>query len=106
MYVYQLAKALGLSYGAVQWYVVKLERMGVVKTIKVGNRRYVALGEASWEDVVRVRDVLEDFLRALAAHGVGLDATLRQAFDKLDSRLADLLRELALGVVSRLGRYA
>lgn len=39
--VYQIAKHLGLSYGAAQWHVFVFEREGLVKTVKVGEKRLV-----------------------------------------------------------------
>jgi DNA-binding transcriptional ArsR family regulator len=37
--VYQIAKALGISYGAAQWHIYVLEREGVVFSVVQGRRR-------------------------------------------------------------------
>jgi predicted ArsR family transcriptional regulator len=41
--VYKLAKSLGLTYGGAQWHIYRLECRGLVYTVRVGGRRYVAL---------------------------------------------------------------
>ena len=38
--VYKLAKSLGLTYGGAQWHIDRLERRGLVYTVRVGGRRY------------------------------------------------------------------
>jgi DNA-binding transcriptional ArsR family regulator len=38
--VYKLAKLLGLTYGGAQWHIDRLERRGLVYTVRVGKRRY------------------------------------------------------------------
>jgi DNA-binding transcriptional ArsR family regulator len=38
--VYKLAKSLGLTYGGAQWHIGRLERRGLVYTVRVGGRRY------------------------------------------------------------------
>ena len=38
--VYKLAKSLGLTYGGAQWHIDRLERLGLVCTVRVGGRRY------------------------------------------------------------------
>ncbi|MGC8994020.1 MAG: helix-turn-helix domain-containing protein [Pyrobaculum sp.] len=95
--IYRLAKELGLSYGAVQWYVFSLERDGVVETVKIGKRRYVALKATDWMGNVRVSDVLEDFLLTLAAFGVKPDMTVGEALGVLERKaphIAELLRKM------------
>lgn len=95
--IYRLAKALGLSYGAVQWYIFSLEREGVVETVKIGKKRYVALKAVDWSRSVRIADVMEDFMLTLAAYGVKPDMTLQQAFEVLEKKaphIAELLRKM------------
>ncbi|ACB40207.1 helix-turn-helix domain-containing protein [Pyrobaculum neutrophilum] len=95
--VYRLAKALGMSYGAIQWYIYTLEREGVVETVKIGKRRYVVLKASDWMGNVKVGDVLEEFLLTLAALGVRQDMTLREALETLEKKaphIAELLRRL------------
>ena len=38
--VYKLVKSFGLTYGNVQWHIDRLERRGLVYTVRVGGRRY------------------------------------------------------------------
>ena len=95
--VYRLAKALGLSYGTAQWYIFSLEREGLVHTIKIGKRRYVALKTSDWFASVRVADVMEEFLLTLSAFGVKPEMTLREAIDVLERKaphIAELLRKM------------
>ncbi len=95
--VYRLAKALGLTYGAVQWYIFSLEREGLVHTIKIGKRRYVALKTSDWFANVKVADVMEEFLLTLLTFGVKPDMTLREAIEVLEKKaphIAELLRKL------------
>jgi DNA-binding transcriptional ArsR family regulator len=61
--VYSIAREMGVSYGAIQWWLSCLERKGVVKTVKVGRRRYVVL--ASRNPSVLVEDLLEELRRAV-----------------------------------------
>jgi DNA-binding transcriptional ArsR family regulator len=95
--VYRLAKALGLSYGATQWYIFSLEREGLVHTIKIGKRRYVALKTSDWFASVRVADVMEEFLLTLSTFGVKPEMTLREAVEVLERKaphIAELLRKI------------
>jgi DNA-binding transcriptional ArsR family regulator len=95
--VYRLAKALGLSYGAAQWYIFSLEREGLVHTIKIGKRRYVALKTSDWFASVRVADVMEEFLLTLSTFGVKPEMTLREAVEVLERKaphIAELLRKI------------
>ncbi len=43
MTIYEMARELGVQYGAVRWHVYVLEREGVVKTEKRRGRTYVEL---------------------------------------------------------------
>jgi DNA-binding transcriptional ArsR family regulator len=63
--VYKLAKSLGLTYGGVQWHIDRLERRGLVYTVRVGGRRYVALKGVDLFAKVTVEDVVEELIRAL-----------------------------------------
>lgn len=95
--IYKLAKELGLSYGAVQWYVFTLEREGLVETIKVGKKRYVALKTSDWMKSIRVSDVLEEFILTLATYGIKQDMTLDDALRVLEEKaphIAELLRHI------------
>jgi Sugar-specific transcriptional regulator TrmB. len=95
--VYRLAKALNMSYGTVQWYIYSLEREGLVVTIRVGKRRYVALKTSDWFANIKVSDVLEEFLLTLSAFGVKPEMTLRDAVEVLEKKaphIAELLRKM------------
>ena len=97
--VYKIAKALGLSYGAAQWHLFYLERQGLIKTYRVGNRRYVAINPASdILNVVKVRDVLKDVELTLRAYGIKPDMTVAEAVEKLAEEaphLAELVKMIA-----------
>ncbi|MGK0548462.1 MAG: helix-turn-helix domain-containing protein [Pyrobaculum sp.] len=95
--LYKLAKELGLSYGAVQWYVFSLEREGLVETIKVGKRRYVTLKTSDWMENIKVGDVLEELLLTLAAFGVKPVMSLGEALAVLNRKaphIAELLKKI------------
>jgi DNA-binding transcriptional ArsR family regulator len=94
--VYKLMKSLGLTYGAVQWHVGKLERRGLVCTVRVGGRRYVALKGVDLFAKVAVEDVVEELIRALFAHGVELKTPLREALEKLEAKAPHLAEALRL----------
>ena len=70
--VYKLAKLLGLTYGGAQWHIDRLERRGLVYTVRVGKRRYVVLKGVDLFAKVTVEDVVEELIRALSAYGVEL----------------------------------
>lgn len=97
MPIYRLAKEVGLSYGATQWYVFTLEREGIVETVKIGKRRYVMLKTTDWMSSIKVSDVLEDFMLTLAAFGVKPDMSIQKAVEILDRKaphVAELLRKM------------
>ncbi len=92
--VYKIAKALGLSYGAAQWHIFYLERQGLVKTYKVGNRRYAAINPAADAlSIIKVEDVLEDVALTLMAYGIKPNMTVAEAVERLE-RVAPHLAEL------------
>jgi DNA-binding transcriptional ArsR family regulator len=96
--VYKLAKSLGLTYGGAQWHIDRLERRGLVYTIRVGGRRYVALKGVDLFAKVTVEDVVEELVQALSAYGVELKTPLREALEKLEAKaphLAEALRLIA-----------
>ena len=96
--VYKLAKSLGLTYGVAQWHIDRLERRGLVYTIRVGGRHYVALKGVDLFAKVTVEDVVEELVQALSAHGVELKTPLREALEKLEAKaphLAEALRLIA-----------
>ena len=96
--VYDIAKALGVTYGTAQWYVYDLERRGLIRTVKIGKRRYVVLPDRDWLESVMVSDAVEELLRVLSAHGISGEMSLRRAIEILEHKapqVADLLRRLA-----------
>jgi DNA-binding transcriptional ArsR family regulator len=96
--VYKLAKSLGLTYGGAQWHIGRLERLGLVYTIRIGGRRYVALKGVDLLAKVAVEDVVEELVQALSVHGVELKTPLREALERLESKaphLAEALRLIA-----------
>ena len=95
--VYRLAKALGLSYGAVQWHIFTLEREGLVETIRVGKRQYVALKTADVARTIKVADALEELALTLRAYGVRPDMSLQEAIELLEKKaphIAEILKRL------------
>jgi DNA-binding transcriptional ArsR family regulator len=98
--MYRLAKITGMSYGAVQWHVFTLERGGVVRTFKIGRRRYVALNTDEWMSSIRVADVLEELALTFRALGVDPGASLRDALALLERKaphIAHLVRKILEG---------
>lgn len=104
--LYKLAKELGLSYGAVQWYVFSLEREGLVETIKVGKRRYVTLKTSDWMENIKVGDVLEELLLTLAAFGVKPEMSLGEALAVLNRKAPHIAELLKKNNAKRLGYLA
>jgi DNA-binding transcriptional ArsR family regulator len=94
--VYKLAKLLGLTYGGAQWHIDRLERRGLVYTIRVGGRRYVALKGVDLFAKVTVEDVVEELIRALSAYGVELKTPLREALERLEAKAPHLAEALRL----------
>jgi DNA-binding Lrp family transcriptional regulator len=94
--VYKLAKALGLTYGGVQWYIDRLERRGLVYTVKIGRRRYVALKGADLFAKVTVEDVVEELIRVLSAYGIELKTPLQEALERLEAKAPHIAEALRL----------
>jgi Predicted transcriptional regulator len=70
--VYQIAKALGISYGAAQWHLYVLERDGVVFTVSQGRRRVVVLRDSfdAYVGSLRMMDFFRDLWEFLRSRGV------------------------------------
>jgi DNA-binding Lrp family transcriptional regulator len=81
--VYQLAKELRATYGAVQYYIERLMKRGKIYTVKVGARRYVALNGQDWLKAVRVEDVLEELNAALRRAKINPKENLHEALKTL-----------------------
>jgi len=95
--VYRIAKAFGLTYGKAQWHIGKLQRRGLVYTVKIGLRRYVALRGVDVLQKVTVKDVLDELMRAISMH-VDPEMALHEALERLEVKaphLAEVLRLIA-----------
>jgi len=70
--VYQIAKALGISYGAAQWHLYVLERERVVFTVLQGRRRVVVLRDSfdAYVGSLRMMDFFRDLWEFLRSRGV------------------------------------
>ncbi|MEZ0319456.1 MAG: winged helix-turn-helix domain-containing protein [Pyrobaculum sp.] len=70
--IYQIAKNLGLSYGAAQWHVFVLEREGLVMTVVHGRRR-VAIPRDTFDaylSSLKVKDFFRDLWQLLRGFGI------------------------------------
>ncbi|CCC80979.1 winged helix-turn-helix domain-containing protein [Thermoproteus tenax] len=103
--VYRIAKELGLSYGAAQWHIFSLEKQGLVKTYRMGNKRYAALNSNDLLRVYRVGDVLRDLELMLLAYGIKEDFTVEEALERLRSKrmahIAQIIEEIARERIKR-----
>jgi DNA-binding transcriptional ArsR family regulator len=91
MTLYGIARALGTSYGAVQWHVFALERAGLVRTVRVGWRRYVCL------DGRPPGATLGDLLAEIRRHARGLEGLpAAEALKVLGRRAPHVAGALAL----------
>jgi len=96
--VYRIAKAFGISYGAAQWHIGRLQRIGQVYTVRIGSKRYVALRGDDVLQKATVGDVLNEITHALSALGIKPEAPLRDALEVLEAKaphLAEALRLIA-----------
>jgi DNA-binding Lrp family transcriptional regulator len=82
--VYQIAKELGTSYGAAQYYLERLIKRRKVYAVKVGARRYVALIGQDWLKAVTVGDIVEELSAALRRAKVKPKMPLREALEVLE----------------------
>ncbi len=94
--VYRIAKAFGVAYGAAQWHIDKLQRLGLVDTVKIGTRRYVALKGADPLEKATVRDVLDELAQALSALGIKPKMSLKEALERLEAKAPHLAEALRL----------
>ena len=99
--VYRIAKAFGITYGRAQWHIGRLQRIGQVYTVRIGSKRYVMLRDGEHGALlqkVTVRDVLNEVINALSAHGIKPETPLREALEVLEAKaphLAEALRLIA-----------
>jgi DNA-binding transcriptional ArsR family regulator len=83
--VYQIAKALGISYGAAQWHIYVLEREGVVFSVVQGRRRVVVLRDSldAYLGSLRMMDFFRDFWLFLRSRGVSGESKFLDVVDSL-----------------------
>jgi predicted transcriptional regulator len=96
--VYRIAKTFGITYGTAQWYIDRLQRLGLVCIVKIGMRRYVVLKGTDPLQKATVKDVLDELTQALSALGIKLEMNFKNALEMLEakaSHLAEVLRLIA-----------
>ncbi len=98
--VYRIAKEFGVTYGTAQWHVGRLEKRGIVYTVRIGQKRYVALKGVDALQKVTVKDVLDEITHVLSAHGVKPEMPLQEALERLEAKAPHLAE--ALRLVARL----
>ncbi|AFA39671.1 Bacterial regulatory protein, arsR family [Pyrobaculum oguniense TE7] len=96
--VYQVAKALGISYGAAQWHLYVLEREGVVVSVARGRRRVVMLRDSfdAYLHGLKMADFFKELWGFLRSRGVSPDSAFLEAVRMLEGEG----RELAEAFVS------
>lgn len=99
--VYQIAKALGISYGSVQWHVYVLERDGVVFTVTKGRRKVVVLRDNLdvYIGSLTVTDFFRDLWQLLRSEGIGGSTSFLRAVEALGESWRDVAD--ALVVIAR-----
>ncbi len=96
--VYRIAKAFGTTYGTAQWHIGRLEKRGYVYTVRIGQRRYVALRGTDALQNVTIKDVLDELTQALSVRGIKPEMNLKEALERLEAKaphLAEALRLIA-----------
>ncbi len=94
--VYQIAKEMHTSYGAVQYYLERLIKRGKIYTVKVGARRYVALNGQDWLKAVTVQDVVEELNAALSRAKIKPKTPLYEALKMLEHKVPHAAEALML----------
>jgi DNA-binding transcriptional ArsR family regulator len=90
MTLYGIARALGMPYSSVQWHVFALEREGLVRTVRVGWRRYACLDGPPGV-------TLGDLLAEIRRHARGLEGLpAAEALKVLERQAPHVARALAL----------
>jgi Predicted transcriptional regulators len=86
--VYQIAKSLGISYGAAQWHIYVLEREGIVFSVLQGRRRIVVLRDSfdAYLGSLRMMDFFRDFWEFLRARGVSGESRFLDVVNSLGER--------------------
>jgi DNA-binding Lrp family transcriptional regulator len=100
--MYRLVKELRVTYGAAQYHVERLVKLGMAYTVKVGARRYVALSGQNWLDAVTVGDVLEELNAALKRAKITPKTPLNEALKTLKQSAPHVAEALTF-VVAALG---
>ncbi len=96
--VYQIARDLGISYGAAQWHLYVLEREGEVFTVLEGRRRVVMLRNSLDAylyslDMTGFFKELWQFLRSLGVEG-------SSRFVDVVKKLESVHEEIALAILT------
>jgi len=84
--VYEVAKAIGLSYGSAQWHLYVLEREGIVFSVAKGKKRIVMLKDSldAYIKTLKVKDFFRDFWQLLRELGIESDMDLVDALKILE----------------------
>jgi DNA-binding Lrp family transcriptional regulator len=93
--VYRIAKEFGLTYGRAQWYIGKLQRRGLIYTVRIGSKRYAALKDVDVLQKVTVKDVLDELMRAISTYAEP-EMTLQEALERLEAKAPNLAEALRL----------
>ncbi|ACB39714.1 putative transcriptional regulator [Pyrobaculum neutrophilum V24Sta] len=96
--VYQIAKALGISYGAAQWHLYVLERDGVVFTVVQGRKRIAVLRDSldAYLNSLKMTDFFRDLWAYLRSRGIDGSTPFMEAVLSLEEDR----REVGLSLLS------
>jgi DNA-binding transcriptional ArsR family regulator len=96
--VYQIARALGISYGAAQWHLYVLERDGVIFTVVMGRKRVAMLRDSLdvYLATLKMTDFFRDLWTFLRARGIDGNTPFLQTLDIIGEER----REVALALMS------
>ncbi|AAL63773.1 P. aerophilum family 453, possible regulatory protein [Pyrobaculum aerophilum str. IM2] len=96
--VYQIAKALGISYGAAQWHLYVLERDGVVFTVSHGKKRIAVLRDSldAYLHSLKMADFFKELWAYLRSRGVSSETPFMEVIDMLNEDR----RDIALALLS------
>ncbi|RFA94943.1 winged helix-turn-helix domain-containing protein [Pyrobaculum aerophilum] len=96
--VYQIAKALGISYGAAQWHLYVLERDGVVFTVFHGKKRIAVLRDSldAYLHSLKMADFFKELWAYLRSRGVSSETPFMEVIDMLNEDR----RDIALALLS------
>ncbi|MCU7788794.1 helix-turn-helix domain-containing protein [Pyrobaculum sp. 3827-6] len=94
--VYQIAKALGISYGAAQWHLYVLERDGVVFTVSHGRKRVAVLRDSldAYLHSLKMADFFKELWAFLRARGVSSESSFMEVVRGLEADWRDVASAL------------